>query len=197
MRLDIPLRLRHDDAAGAGYTVHGGTSVKRQLCHQEEFRYSPISAGIVNRNVNRAFMSNQARPNLAPIEPFVPSTVKDPLRYLGTLPRAQISSISYTNPFTNTGALDTIGLDLLVLPVLDRDCHASMTIQVTCTMHSLELAKWIVLCRLAQGYQTPAEIQEKRMQDRKLGLNGVTRPYRPYKNSGGIWGSPPKRIGAR
>ncbi|CCG82123.1 protein of unknown function [Taphrina deformans PYCC 5710] len=166
-RFDLPLKFRNRDGT---LDVWASEKLDVRAFSGKEGACLPISAGIVNRSV------------------------------------ATLDRVQYSNPVTNTGLLDTIRLDLKVESFLedhpttrpesgsdsvDEKADAQMaTVQSPVTRVSLsirpdELTKWIVLCRLAQGYQTPAEARALNHPATKL--NGVVGPYRGFKNSAGIW----------
>lgn len=174
-RLDIPLRLRH--APDGSLEIHGSETVARRVHTPDDVRYFAISAGIVNRGVSRAFMSNHGQPTL-----ISRGSVEGRRIY-----EAEVKTISYSNAYTNTGSLDNIDLDLSVVPFAAEDPDAwPVQSRVSVTIKPAELTRWIVLCRLAQGYLTPDETRE--MSSPLARMSGLVGPYKSYKNSAGIWG---------
>lgn len=193
-RVDIQLKLRARDN---GYTIYGETEVSRRVHHDDGMRYFPIRAGIVNKAVPRTFISNESYPELVNIsderDESLPSMRdSEPARM-----KARVSHISYANNFTNTGKLNTIALELVISSIFTAAEEGSIASSiVSCCINPQELAKWIVLCRLAQGYRTPAEIAAQNQLDKMLGMNGAIGPYRSQANSAGIWGISDKKIRA-
>lgn len=177
-RLDIALSLRHGPE---GLEIYGESLARCRVHEEDDVRYFPVSAGIIHRQVSRTFMSNPSHPTLIPAH----SPIGDVTRASYA---AQIDAIHYSNPFTNTGKLNTIALNLAIAPIFEADSDVPSMSRVTCSLRPAELAKWIVLCRLAQGYQTPAEIREFNRLEYRLCKTGVVGPYRSFKNSAGIWG---------
>lgn len=187
-RVELQLKLKTNDVGT--YSVYGETRVLRRVHHDDDTRYFPISAGIVNKAVPRTFISNPSFPEVVAIEESSAGQAG------GRCLKASVKEISYANNCTNTGKLNTVALDLSISPIFTAEEDSVSESIVSCSIEPQELAKWIVLCRLAQGYQTPAELAAQNQIDRKLGVNGVIGPYRSQANSAGIWGIADKKIRA-
>lgn len=189
-RVDLQLKLK---ATPTGYTVYGETTVHRRVHEDDDVRYFPISAGIVNKAVPRTFKSNQCHPVLTQVEDRIENSATRAFR---PCLEARLREISYASNLTNTGKLDTIALDLLISPIFTEADESPSASTISCSIEPRELAKWIVLCRLAQGYRTPSEVARQSQIDRRLGMNGVVGPYRSQANSAGIWGISDQKVRA-
>ena len=173
IRFDLPLRLRVSDSVAEKYVLGGCTTIQQELQQCATMRPTSISAGIVNQGVNRTFMSNHSLP--------VITHCPDVKRV-----EVAVDRVDYSSPTTNTGKLTSINLKIRISSIPENVNGSASQVEVS--IDDEELAKWIVQCRLAQGYRTPGELHELASPRRKFG--GIIGPYQGFQNSGGIWSMP-------